>query len=82
MWTANGIMKELYINSEVSSNRRIDVNENHLYELLLTLEKQNYNAGYNHGCRNRSQVARKETALDTNYETVKLRWATDGIYKG
>lgn len=82
MWTANGIMKELYINSEVSSNGRIDVNEDHLYELLLMLEKHHFNTGYNLGYRNGLQVERKSTPLDTNYETVKLRWATDGIYKG
>lgn len=74
-YSANSIMKELWINSSKANGDIFEVNRNYLYQLLLYLEKQQYDAGYTHGYKNGCDVYNNELPKHNNYKDIKVEWA-------
>lgn len=74
METANSVMKDIWMNAESASGQVITIERNYLYSLLLTLEKEQYNKGYDDGYEHRGLTQSKELPIEKNFEGLTVEW--------
>lgn len=75
-YIANSVMKELWINTPKANGDIFEVNRNYLYQLLLNLEKQQYDNGYSHGYQNGCDNYNDRLIKHNDYKDVKVSWAS------
>ena len=74
MFTANSVMKDIWMNAESASGEMLTIERNYLYSLLLQLEKEQYNQGHHDGYQHGLLVSREELPSDLDYEDLNIKW--------
>lgn len=77
MKTANSTMRETWLNVLSSNSGNMTININHLYQLLLELERDQYEKGYKDGWQHHIDTLADKTPIKNDFSNVKVKWTNE-----
>ena len=75
MFSANSVMKDIWMNVSVASGNDVTIDRDYLYYLLTELEKNQYNKGYSDGHENCHSSIYNKLPSDIKFEGTTRKWS-------